>query len=496
MPSPLIISRLSDTETPVSLFHKLSSQESTAFLFESADGDRRMARFSLIGIDPLLCLKVKNGLACLENRQTGEVREFACEDPLALMKTLQKEYLPVVEAPSGLLAELPFYAGWGGYLGYGMTRYFENIPQAPTDVLDVPDAYMGLYDTVIVFDHLYRRLHIISYRERKAAELLVNRILSTLDHALPNLAPMQALQLPEVPAENLFEGVETSVTKAQFCQAVEQARQWIIEGEIFQLVLAQRFSLPVHCPPLNIYRTVQAINPSPYAYYLQFPEFTYLGSSPETFVSCRNGEVMLHALAGTRPRGASLEADLALETELKNNVKEMAEHRMLVDLGRNDLGRVCQAGTVQVGEIAQVLRYSHVMHLATRVSGRLQPEKTGYEVVRSCFPRGTVSGAPKIRAMELLARLEPEQRGVYSGMVGYFDLHGNTESAIAIRSALILNRRAHVHAGAGVVYNSTPEAEYEETRNKAKSILKAIHMANRHFLDSMEQDRDSDFIPA
>jgi anthranilate synthase component 1 len=229
---------------------------------------------------------------------------------------------------------------------------------------------------------------------------------------------------------------------------------------------------------------------------LQFPEFTYLGSSPETFVSCRKGDVMLHALAGTRPRGASLEADLALETELKNNAKEMAEHRMLVDLGRNDLGRVCQAGTVEVGEIAQVLRYSHVMHLATRVSGKLHPDKTGYEVARSCFPRGTVSGAPKIRAMQLLAELEPEQRGVYSGMVGYFDLEGNTESAIAIRSALIQNGRAHVHAGAGIVYNSTPEAEYEETRNKAKSILKAIQMANLHHQNLTEKSHDADRILA
>jgi anthranilate synthase component 1 len=492
MSKPLVISRLSDTETPVSLFHKLSQQENMAFLFESADGDRRMARFSLIGIDPLLSFQIKNGAVLLENRQTGEKREFPCNEPVQLLKNLQQEYLPAPKTQPDLLAELPFHSGWGGYLGYGMTRYFENIPQPPRDVLDVPDAYLGLYDTVIVFDHLYRRLHIVSHREARAAQQITKRVLDVLEphEALPgNLpTPMRPLELAEIEQEDLFAQVKTSVTREQFLQAVEQTRQCITEGQVFQLVLAQRFSLPVHCAPLDIYRTVQAINPSPYAYFLQFPEFTYLGSSPETFVSCRNGDVMLHALAGTRPRGASLEADLALEAELKNSVKEMAEHRMLVDLGRNDLGRVCEAGTVEVGEIAQVLRYSHVMHLATRITGKLQAEKSGYEVAKSCFPRGTVSGAPKIRAMQLLAELEPEQRGVYSGMVGYFDLNGNTESAIAIRSALIKNGEAHVHAGAGIVYNSTPEAEYEETRNKAKSILKAIQMANRQHQNSTEKN--------
>lgn len=479
MPHPLIISRLSDTETPVSLFHKLSQQETIACLLESADGDRRMARFSMIGIDPVLSLKIQNGMAHIKNRQTGAQQEVAIDDPMQLLKQLQSEVLPTVDSLPEPLAELPFHAGWIGYLGYGMTRYFENIPQASKDILNVPDAYLGLYDTMIVFDHLYRRVHLISHRAEPKASALLQRVVDILEHtstAVPQ--PMPALKLPQIPEETLFDTVETSVTKEHFLKSVEQAKQWITEGQVFQLVLAQRFSLQVQCPPLDIYRTVQAINPSPYAYFLQFPEFTYLGSSPETFVSCRNGEVMLHALAGTRPRGTSPEADLALEVELKNNAKEMAEHRMLVDLGRNDLGRVCQPGTVEVGEIAQVLRYSHVMHLATRISGKLKTEKSSYEVARSCFPRGTVSGAPKIRAMELLAKLEPEQRGVYSGMVGYFDLNGNTESAIAIRSALIQNGRAHVHAGAGIVYHSTAEGEYEETRNKAKSIIKAIQTAN------------------
>lgn len=483
MSQPLIISQLSDTETPVSAFHKLSENQDVAFLFESADGDRRMARFSLLGIDPICTLRIQNGQALIEHRQSGKQETRKFENPFTLLKELQAQLIPAHSDPlPAELKELPLTAGWVGYLGYGMTQYFENIPQAAIRVLDVPDAYLGLYDTVLVFDHLFRRLHFISHRQQPDAEAL----LQSLKAQLKQEHPLPALQLPAISDEQIFSSVDYAVTKDAFCASVEKAQQYITEGQVFQLVVAQRFSLPVQCPPLDVYRIVQAINPSPYAYCLKFPEFTYLGSSPETFVQSQQGAVMLHALAGTRPRGEDLEEDLALEVELKNNEKEMAEHRMLVDLGRNDLGRVCQAGTIEVGEIAQVLRYSHVMHLATRISGVLHPDKSGYDAVRSCFPRGTLTGAPKIRAMQLLAELEPEQRGVYSGMVGYFDLAGNTQGAIAIRSALIQNGRAHVQAGAGVVYHSTPEAEYEETRNKAKSILKAIQMANKNYQQTLE----------
>jgi anthranilate synthase component 1 len=260
---------------------------------------------------------------------------------------------------------------------------------------------------------------------------------------------------------------------------VRQSKEYICQGQVFQIVVSHRFSSPCTAQPLDVYRVLQSINPSPYAYYLKMPGLSYIGSSPETFVRCVDGQVTLRAIAGTRPRGRSCEEDEALAVELKSNEKELAEHYMLVDLGRNDLGRVCSVGSIKVGEIACLTRYTHVMHLATEITGRLRNDKTCFDAFRGCFPRGTVSGAPKIRAMQLLSQLEPEQRGIYSGVVGYFDFKGNMDGAIAIRSALIESGNAHVNAGAGIVLDSEPEAEYEETRNKAKSVLKAITVANR-----------------
>jgi anthranilate synthase component 1 len=471
-------SYLSDTETPVSLFGKLKANFPLAFLFESADRDRQAARFSIIGIDPVLGFRLKDGQAEITDFTQNAVRVETVSDPFARLKTLQTEVLPQVARLPEKLSDLPLTAGWVGYLGFGMTQYFERIPQQETDVLNVPDAYMALYDSMIIFDHFYHRIHFVSHRDAAQAERLAMLVTSAMAGQLTG-QPTRPLPFDEPSDAVAFDHVETSVTREQFLDSVEQARQYIIEGQAFQIVVAQRFSLPVQAQPLDIYRMVTALNPSPYAYYLQFPDFTYVGSSPETFVRCRNGEVTLKALAGTRPRGETPNADQQLEQDLVADRKEMAEHRMLVDLGRNDLGRVCRPGSIRVGEIAQVIRYAHVMHLSTEIKGTLQENRTGYDMVRACFPRGTLSGAPKIRALQLLSRLEPERRGVYSGMVGYLDPLGNTDGAIAIRSALIKDGMAHVHAGAGVVYHSRPDSEYEETRNKARSMLKAIQMAER-----------------
>lgn len=479
MSKPFVMTVLSDIETPISLFSKLEQSQSQAFLLESADGDKRMARFSMMGIDPILSVSIKEGKACIQDCKNGSSREETFENPFVLLRQLKEETLPPVGTLPRDLEDIPLTAGWVGYLGYGMNRYFENIPQPALDLLKVPDAYLGLYDTMIVFDHLYRRIHFISHREIGAAQRLWNQVQKTLESKISALKPLKPLFYQDMPDEELFEGISRSVSKETYCASVDRAKQYIAEGQIFQIVVAQRFSLPIQCPALDVYRTVQAINPSPYAYFLKFPEFHYLGSSPETFIRCQEGHMTLRALAGTRHRGQTAEEDEQLATELRQNAKEMAEHRMLVDLGRNDVGRVCQAGSITVGELAQVIRYSHVMHLATEINGIMKPTTSGYEAIQSCFPRGTVSGAPKIRAMELLSKLEPEQRGVYSGMVGYIDHRDNTDGAIAIRSALIKDGQAHVHAGAGVVYYSDTEAEYEETRNKAKSILKAIKLAER-----------------
>ncbi len=474
---PTVIALLSDVETPVSLFYKLNREADTAFLFESSDGDKRVARFSFMGLSPLAVLSFRDGQAQVTDLETGKLETLPCANPIAVMQEQQKKRLPVTPEVPGILKTFPFIGGWVGYMGYGATHYFDGIPRQDADPLAVPDGCYGLYDTVIVFDHLFRRIYFVSYREEAGARALWETVRTKIADQSDCLPPL--FYQDDVSDDVIFDDVSASFTKAGFCDTVRQVKEYISEGQVFQLVLSQRFSVPADCPALDIYRSVQAINPSPYSYFLTFPGFTYLGSSPETFVTCQNGRASLRALAGTRHRGQTDAEDGRLAEELRNDPKELAEHRMLVDLGRNDMGRVCEVGTVTVGEIARLTRYTHVMHLATEITGQLRSDKTAYDVFKSCFPRGTVSGAPKIRAMELLAQLEPERRGIYSGAVGYFDLCGNQDSAIAIRSALVKDGMVHVNAGAGIVYDSVPENEYEETRNKAKSILKAVKIAEK-----------------
>ncbi len=471
MTSPTIISFLSDVETPVSLFYKVSREEPTAFLLESTDGDSRLAQYSFIGISPIKIVSFHQGIATLRDVQQDTIETVPFTNPLDILQQHQPK-MPL--ASDGL--DFPFTGGWVGYMGYGATQYFDNIPQQYSDPLDVPDGYYGLYDSVILFDHLYRRITFLSYREENQAKALWDDIRSRLAQNGP-LFPM--FYNNDVSEDAIFNAVSGPLSQEEFCDNVLKAKDYIQEGQVFQIVVSHRFSRTITCAPIDIYRAIQAINPSPYSYYLKFPDFVYLGSSPETFVRCQNGEVILRALAGTRPRGLTESDDQQYEKELLSNEKELAEHRMLVDLGRNDLGRVCEVGSIEVGEIATLTRYTHVMHLATELSGKLHTDKSIYDVFKSCFPRGTVSGAPKIRAMHLLNELESERRGIYSGVVGYFDNLGNMDGAIAIRSTLIKNGQAHVNAGAGIVYDSDPVAEYEETRNKAKSILKAIQIAER-----------------
>ncbi len=464
-----VYSFMSDVETPVSLFHKVSRDEPVAFLYESADGDTRLARYSLIGIDPAKTISFRGRDAVVEDRDTGRREVKAAANPLHFLRDL-------LEREGGRLAstaDLPFTGGLVGYLGYAAVNAFDGIPLQANDPLGVPDGCYGLYDTAIVFDHLYRKIHLVTHRGKAYADKLLSRIA-----APSNLAPL--FPRPDaLPESEIFSGVETVLGREDYCDIVRRCREFICEGQVFQIVPAHRFSAPVTGQALDIYRVLIGLNPSPYAYFLKFPNFTYLGSSPETFVGCRDGKVVLRALAGTRPRGATPLEDERLAAELRANEKELAEHRMLVDLERNDLGRVCRVGSIEVGEIATLVRYTHLMHLATEIRGVLRDDKSVYDVFQSCFPRGTVSGTPKIRAMQLLSTLEPERRGIYSGVVGYIDVKGNSDGAIAIRSALLKDGYAHVTAGAGVVYDSDPEAEYEETRTKAKSILRAIQLAER-----------------
>ena len=478
---PHIYSVLADISTPLRLFEVLSADQPQAILLESTDGDSRLARYSIIGWKPSLRVSFRDGVASVF-KADGTHYKAPCSNPLAYLQTKQAHFLESHGLTESDLKKIPqFTGGWLGYLGYNATQYFEQCvsPQSQ-DVLQVPDAAFGFYDVVLEFDHLKRTLSLVSFREQPETEAIWQQVLHAIGSASTGFSPLPAnLTIPE-DTDTLFSTYSGPFTKASFLETVSHCKDLIVAGEVFQIVLAQRFSKRFEgTHPLDVYRTLIATNPSPYSYVLKFPEFYYLGSSPETFVQCQNGEVVLRALAGTRPRGASEAEDLALANELRQDEKELAEHRMLVDLARNDLGKVCEVGSVTVGELAQIHYYTHVMHLATEVSGKLKPDLSAYDVVRGVLPRGTVSGAPKIRAMQHLSTLEPERRGIYAGALGYFDLAGNTNTCIAIRSVLIKGGYVHVQAGAGIVYDSKPIAEYEETRNKAKSVIKAIYWAEQ-----------------
>lgn len=465
---------ISDIGTPVSIYEKLARQSAYAFLLESAEGDTRLARYSFVGVDPLVTISLKSGVATLDYIESNQSNSIPFTDPLSVLRSVLDEYRARLADSAVQVAPFPFSGGLVGYMGFGAVQYFEGIPMQEFDPHNVPDGIYGLYDSLVVFDHQFRRINVLSRRGPAHVADLVARI--TTDDS--QLEPLRLDSLSVDGDADLYNDVTTSVTREKYLDQVEECKELIRAGEVFQIVLAQRFSLPVTTTSLNLYRVLQAVNPSPYAYLLKYPGFDYIGSSPETFVRCTNGEVMLRAIAGTRPRGKTVAADKAYESELRSSEKENAEHMMLVDLGRNDLGRISEVGSITVGEIAMLTKYAHVMHLATEITGRLAEGKTTFDAFRSCFPRGTVSGAPKIRAMRHLARLEPEQRGVYSGVVGYFGLDGNMDGAIAIRSALIKDSRASVTAGAGIVLDSDPQGEYEETQNKARSLIKAIKAAN------------------
>lgn len=469
---------LSDAVTPAALYNELAAASEVAFLLESAEGDARLARYSIIGIEPRLVAAFHGRRVTVHDLHRRTERHTQTDDPLRFLRELlERQGALVAEQRRTLPPTLPFCGGFVGYLGYGATATLAAIPAQPAAPYAAPDGCFGLYDTFVVFDHLYRKLHIVSYGGDDIVEQVYERVRRRTP--LPPLRDaMDALR-----GRDVFAGVETTLDDAAFARLVEQCRAHIAAGEVFQIVPARRFSRRTTAAPFTIYRALVALNPSPYAYCLKFgrytgtPGFTYVGSSPETFVTVRDGVVTLRALAGTRPRGDTPEEDERLAATLRADEKELAEHRMLVDLARNDIGRIAEVGTVVVGDIARLVRYTHVMHLATDVSGRLRPELTAFDAMRSCFPRGTVTGAPKIRAMELLARLEPERRGLYAGLVGYVDFAGRADSAIAIRSVLVQNGVAHVNAGAGVVYDSQPQMEADETRNKARSVVMALHLA-------------------
>jgi len=445
--TPLYREHFADLETPVSAFAKLRPL-GAELLLESAEGGERMGRWSFIGLAP------RERIVCR-----------AGEDPIDRLRDAMRRY--AVTPVSGL----PRFAGGAvGYVGYEAARSFERLPAAARDPHRLPIASFGIYDTIVAFDHVRHALLIIAHAvdgNDAAAERTIASIGAALD------APLDLPALPAVPRT-----LRPNGTPEEFMARVDRARELIADGDCIQIVVSQRFDVSPAPDALALYRSLRHVNPSPYMFLLATPEATIVGASPEPFVRVTGVQVVMHPIAGTRPRGADADGDLRNEAELRASEKEQAEHVMLVDLARNDIGRVSRPGSVTVPELMRVDRFSHVMHLTSVVEGILRPELDALDAFRACFPAGTVSGAPKIRAMERIAELELDQRGVYAGAVGYLGFDGNLDTCIAIRTAVIQDGVCRIQAGAGIVADSDPAAEEAETHAKARALLRAIELTD------------------
>jgi anthranilate synthase component 1 len=452
---PVYQEMVADMETPVSAYLKIA-QGDYSFLLESVEGGERLARYSFIGTEPSLVIK------------TGRENPV---DPLTLIEKEFQHYQPV--PVSGLPR---FHGGIVGYLSYEVARYFETLPAPDNDPHGLPESVLMLANTLLVFDHLTHKIKIVSHAhldgdiEQAYSEATgkIDRMVARLKQPVSIDAPPSAV--PESP-------VTPNLSRAEYESIVTRAKDYIFAGDIIQAVLSQRLSKPTTASPFAIYRALRSINPSPYMYFLHLGDCHIVGASPELLVRVEDGIVSNHPIAGTRPRSPDPDRDLELARELLNDEKARAEHIMLVDLGRNDIGRISQPGTVSVTQFMDIEKYSHVMHLVSHVQGKLRAGMTQYDALRACFPAGTVSGAPKIRAMEIIAELEPDKRGPYAGAVGYFDFSGNLDTAIAIRTIVIKDGVAHVQAGGGIVADSIPENEYQESLNKAQALFTAIKQA-------------------
>ncbi|MDT7884045.1 MAG: anthranilate synthase component I family protein [Thermoflexus sp.] len=465
-----------DLWTPIGLYQALSP-EGPSFLFESVEGGAYLARYSFIGLMPRRVYRVDGWR--MEERGPAGCRTYDLHQvhPFAVWR----EALEAM-APESAAEPLPrFIGGLAGYLGYEMAAFFDRVPRAPGDALAFPDAILMQVETLLVFDHVTQTLTLFALAE-PGAEGEAEARLTALERRLRDPVPASS-----IPASTPAAGAswETRVDAGRFREMVRAAQAYIAAGDAFQIVLARRWSRPIAVPPFAIYRTLRRLNPSPYLFFLNLPglgrngeDLALIGASPEMLVRVEGGEATLRPIAGTRPRGRSPEEDGALEQELRADPKEQAEHVMLVDLGRNDLGRVCDYGTVRVEEFMVVERYSHVMHLVSTVRGRLRPGCDALDALAAAFPAGTVSGAPKVRAMEIIAELEGEARGPYAGGVGYFDPRGNADWCITIRTVMVQGDTAMVQAGAGVVADSIPEREEEETRNKARAMQLAVDLSH------------------
>ncbi len=479
---PLMREVLADLDTPLSTYLKLADGP-YSYLFESVQGGEKWGRYSILGLPCRTVVKVTGNL--VEVQVDGKVQEsLEVDDPLAWVENFQARY-QVAE-----IEGLPrFTGGLVGYFGYDTIRYIEpKLAQCPNpDEMGTPDILLMVSEEVVVFDNLGGKLYIIVHADPSQNDAYehAQQRLDTLAEQLRMATPQPVLKAGREVAEEDF---VSGFTEEGFKKAVESARQYIIDGDVMQVVLSQRLSVPYNAPPLDLYRALRSLNPSPYMFYLNLHDFHIAGSSPEILTRLEGDAVTVRPIAGTRRRGHDEAEDRALEKELLADPKELAEHLMLIDLGRNDVGRIAETGSVELTEKMLVERYSHVMHIVSNVEGRLKPNMSAMDVLRATFPAGTVSGAPKIRAMEIIDELEPVKRGVYAGAVGYLGWNGNMDTAIAIRTAVIKSGKLYIQAGAGVVYDSQPRLEWKETMNKGRAVFRAVAMAEAG-LDGSQQEK-------
>ncbi|HVU14386.1 MAG TPA: anthranilate synthase component I [Phototrophicaceae bacterium] len=475
---PVYRTLLADLETPVSVYMKLTQTGSVSFLLESVEGGERVGRYSFLGVNPKGVISVKNGevVRTLHGVTTSRPLNEG-EDPL---HAVEKEFGRVTPVR---IEGLPrFIGGAVGMLSYDIVRYFERLPDTATHDLDVPDAAFMLIDTLVIFDHAKHQLIILANAHNTdgadaAYDEAVQRIEAITD------ALMQPLVIPPTHSDPVDDELHSNVTPDQYEENVRRAKEYIAAGDAFQIVISQRLTRKTSASPLTIYRALRATNPSPYMFLLRFSEdFTLVGASPEMMVRLDGGTATVRPIAGSRPRGKDEAEDQRLEAEMLADPKERAEHVMLVDLGRNDLGRVCDYGTVKVTDMMYVERYSHIMHIVSNVQGKLRAGLNAFDLIRATFPAGTLSGAPKVRAMEIIEELEGTRRGPYGGAVGYFSFDGSMDTCITIRAALMQGNTVTIQAGAGLVADSVPANEYQETLNKARALAVTIRRAEQGLL--------------
>jgi len=468
---PLMREALADLETPLSTYKKLADKP-YSYLFESVQGGEKWGRYSIIGLPCSTRLVVRDRAVIVEQGD-AVVEQHSVTDPLAFVEEFQRRYrVPEV-------AGLPrFNGGLVGYFGYDIVRYIEKRLDKPAkpDAIGTPDIMLMVSDDIVVFDNLRGSLYVITHVDPAMdnayakGQARLDEILQQLKQPLPVQDDNHRFNVQE-------SDFKSSFPQPEFEQAVDAIKEYVLAGDTMQVVISQRMTIPYELPPLDLYRALRCLNPSPYMYFLDMGEFQIAGSSPEILARVEEGIVTVRPIAGTRRRGKTHDEDLALEAELLNDPKEIAEHLMLIDLGRNDVGRIAEIGSVKLTGNMEVERYSHVMHIVSNVEGKLKPEQSCIDVLRATFPAGTLSGAPKIRAMEIIHDMEPVKRGIYGGAVGYLSWHGDMDTAIAIRTAVIKDGQLHIQAGAGVVADSVPKLEWKETQNKARAVFRAMAMA-------------------